>query len=58
MTLLRAWLIASSVVITAIAVWALAPVLVFVALLVAGLGLISASMIMLARRLRAWRDHR
>jgi len=57
-TLLRTWLIASSVVITAIAVWALAPVLVFVALLVAGLGLISAAMIMLARRLRAWRDHR
>lgn len=56
MTLLRTWLIASAVVIAVVAVWALAPVLVFVALLVAGLGLISAAMIVLARRLRTWRD--
>ena len=56
MTLLRIWLIASAVVLAVIAVWALAPVVVFVALLVAGLGLISAAMIMLARRLRTWRD--
>jgi hypothetical protein len=44
------------VVLTALAVWAFAPVLVFVVLLVAGLGLLSAAMIVLARRLQSWRD--
>jgi len=55
-TLLRFWLAATAVLLTAIAVWAFAPVLVFVFLLVAALGLLSAAMIALARRLKAWRD--
>jgi hypothetical protein len=56
--LLRVWLIATAVILTAIAVWAFAPVLVFVALLAAGLGALSAAMIGLARALQGWRAHR
>lgn len=58
MTLLRFWLIGSIVIITALAVWAFAPVLVFFVLLAAVLGLLSALMIWFARALGAWRDRR
>jgi hypothetical protein len=58
MTLLRTWLIGSFIIITALAVWAFAPVLVFFALLAAALGLLSAVMIWFARALGAWRDRR
>jgi len=58
MTLLRFWLIGSAIIITALAVWAFAPVLVFFLLLAAVLGLLSAVMIWLARALGAWRDRR
>lgn len=58
MTLLRFWLIGSFVIITALAVWAFAPVLVFFVLLAAVLGLLSALMIWFARALGAWRDRR
>ena len=58
MTLLRTWLIGSFIIITALAVWAFAPVLVFFVLLAAALGLLSAVMIWFARALGAWRDRR
>lgn len=58
MTLLRLWLAATAVVLAGIAVWAFAPVLVFMALLLAALGLTAAAMIALARRLQAWRERR
>jgi hypothetical protein len=58
MTLLRAWLIATAIIITALAIWAFAPVLVFFVLLAAVLGVLSALMIWFARALGAWRDRR
>jgi len=57
-TLLRLWLIGSSVILAGLAVWAFAPVLVFVLLLTAALGVASAAMIGLARALQAWRARR
>jgi membrane protein implicated in regulation of membrane protease activity len=56
--LLRIWLIGSVVALTALAVWAFAPVLVFLALLGVALGLLSALMIWLARALQARRERR
>lgn len=58
MTLLRLWLIGTSLVLVGLAVWAFAPVLVFVALLTAGLGAVCAVMIGIARALRVWRERR
>lgn len=58
MRLLRLWLAGTAVVVAGMAVWAFAPVLVFVALLTAALGAIAAAMILLAYRLRAWRERR
>ena len=58
MTLLRLWLIGGVAIIVALAVWAFAPVLLFVVLLAAALGLLSALMIWLARGLQAWRERR
>ena len=58
MTVIRLWLIGTSVVLAGLAVWAFAPVLVFVLLLTAGLGIVSAAMIGIARTLRAWRERR
>lgn len=58
MTLLRYWLAATAIILAAIAVWALAPVLIFFVLLAAALGLASLAMIVLARSLQAWRDRR
>jgi hypothetical protein len=57
-TLLRYWLAATAIVLAAIAVWALAPVLIFFVLLAAALGLVSLAMIALARSLQGWRDRR
>jgi hypothetical protein len=54
--LLRLWLAGTGIVLAAIAVWAFAPVLVFVALLTVALGALAAAMIHLARRLRDWRE--
>ena len=58
MTLLRYWLAATAIVLVAIAVWVLAPVLIFFVLLAAALGLASLAMIALARSLQTWRDRR
>lgn len=58
MTLLRFWLAATAIVLAGMAVWAFAPVLVFMALLLAALGLAAVAMIGLARGLRAWRERR
>jgi hypothetical protein len=55
LTLLRFWLVATAVLLAAVLVWALAPVLLFFLLLTAGLGLLSALMIGVARAIRAWR---
>lgn len=58
-TLLRLWLAGTGVVLLGLAVWAFAPVLLFLLLLAAALGLLSALMIWIARALEAWRarDH-
>lgn len=58
MTLLRIWLLATGVLVALLAVWAFAPVLMFVFLLTGALGLLSAAMIALARALQAWRERR
>ena len=58
MTFLRLWLAATAIVLAGMAVWAFAPVLVFVALLTLVLGALAAGMILLAHRLRAWRERR
>ena len=58
MILLRYWLAGTAIVLGAIAVWAFAPVLVFVALLAAGLGLVAFAMIALARWLQRWRQRK
>lgn len=58
MTLLRLWLAVTAVVLAGLAVWALAPVLVFVAILTLALGGLAATMIALAHRIRAWRERR
>jgi hypothetical protein len=56
MRLVRLWVAATAVVLAGLAVWAFAPVLMFIALLLAALGLVAAGMIVLARRLQAWRE--
>jgi ABC-type uncharacterized transport system permease subunit len=55
---LRLWLVGTTVVLIGLAVWAFAPVLVFVVLLTAGLGLVSAAMIGIARALQEPRARR
>ena len=55
---LRFWLAGSGGLILALAVWAFAPVLLFILLLTAGLGLLCAFMITIARSLAAWRQRR
>lgn len=54
MTLVRAWLLGTALIVLVLAVWAFAPVLVFIAGLTLALGLVSAFMVMLARGLRGW----
>ena len=56
MSLLRLWMIGTSLVVVGLMVWAFAPVLVFVVLVTAGLGIVSAAMIAIARTLQAWRE--
>jgi hypothetical protein len=51
-TALRLWLIGTGVIAAGLALWAFAPVVIFVLLLVAALGAVSAVMIGLARLLR------
>ena len=58
MTALRLWLVATTVLLAALLVWAFAPVLLFFLLLTAGLGLVAAVMIAVARGLQAWRTRR
>jgi hypothetical protein len=53
--LLRYWLVISGILLGAMAAWAFAPVLLLVLVLLVGLGGLSAAMIYLAGRLRAWR---
>jgi hypothetical protein len=57
-TVLRLWLIGTSVILVGLMVWAFAPVLVFFLLLTAGLGVVCALMVGIARALRAWRERR
>lgn len=56
MTLLRYWLAASAVLLLALAVWAFAPVLIFIALLVIALGGVSFAIVALARAIEARRN--
>ena len=56
--LLRIWLTLTAALLTGLALWAFAPVLVFLLLLTGALGIVSAAMIALARLLRARRDGR
>ena len=58
MTLLRSWLAVTAIVLAGMAVWAFAPVLVFMALLLVLLGAAAAAMIALARWLQAQRERR
>ncbi len=58
MTALRLWLVATTILLAALMVWAFAPVLLFFLLLTAALGLVAALMIAMARGLQAWRARR
>jgi hypothetical protein len=53
MTVLRLWLLATLIIAAGLALWAFAPVMIFVLLLTIGLGALSALMIGLAHLLRA-----
>ena len=55
-SLLRIWLWATVAVLTGLLVWAFAPVLVFLALLTLGIGLLSGLMIAIARGLQKSRE--
>jgi hypothetical protein len=57
-TALRLWLVATTILLAALMVWAFAPVLLFFLLLTAALGLVAALMIAMARGLQAWRGRR
>jgi len=57
-SLLRLWLAVTAAALAVLAVWAFAPVLLFIALLIIGLGLLSAVMIGVARALQARRERR
>jgi hypothetical protein len=57
-TMLRLWLIGTSIILGTLAVWAFAPVLVFVLLLTAALGVVAVVMVRIARALQAWRERR
>jgi hypothetical protein len=56
--MLRLWLIGTSIILGTLAVWAFAPVLVFVLLLTAALGVVAVVMVRIARALQAWRERR
>jgi hypothetical protein len=55
---LRFWLAGTGGLLLVLAVWAFAPLLLFIALLAVSLGLLSALMIAIARSLAAWRQRR
>jgi preprotein translocase subunit SecF len=55
-TLLRVWMLATTALVSAMAIWVYAPVLFFIVLLTAVLGLASAIMIAFARWLQARRE--
>ena len=57
-TPVRIWLMLTAALLAAVLLWALAPLLVFLALLTAALGIVAALVIALARALRAWRGER
>ena len=50
-SLLRLWLLATLMLLAGVLIWAFAPVLIFVALLAGGLGVVSLAMVGLARGL-------
>lgn len=52
---LRVWLIGSAVALASFLIWTVAPVLFLVLALAAGLGGLSALVVMLARRLERWK---
>lgn len=58
MTLLKAWLIATAVLLVGVMVWAFAPILVPLALVLLGLGGIVVVIVWAARALERWRDRR
>jgi hypothetical protein len=58
MPLLRIWLLLTTALLIGLALWAFAPMLVFLVLLTAALGIVSAVMIALAKTLHAWRQRR
>ncbi|HEX5959205.1 MAG TPA: hypothetical protein VFY92_11210 [Hyphomicrobiaceae bacterium] len=58
MTFLRLWFAATAIILTVLAIWAFAPMLVFMALLTAALGGLAAGVITIAHCLRAWRERR
>jgi hypothetical protein len=51
LSLLRLWLLGTALILAGLMIWAFAPVLVFLALLVVGLGIVSFASIGLARAL-------
>jgi hypothetical protein len=57
-TLVRLWLAGTAVILVGVVLWAFAPMLVFVALLIAALGGLAVAVIGLARQLRAWRGRK
>lgn len=54
--LLRTWLIATGVALACFLIWMIAPVLFLLLALTAGLGLVSAIAVKLARKLEAWKQ--
>ena len=50
-SLLRLWLLGTLLIVAGVLIWAFAPVLIFVALLAGGLGILSLAMVALARGL-------
>jgi hypothetical protein len=56
LTVLRVWLWGSGIALTSFLIWTIAPVLFLVLALALALGLISASMVKLARLLEAWKN--
>src|SRR5262245_29181223 len=55
-SLLRLWLLGTLLILVGISIWAFAPVLIFLALLTGGLGLLSLAMVGLARGLERGLD--
>lgn len=58
MTLLKYWLAGTALIIGGLAIWAIAPVVIFLLLLTAALGVVSFGMIALANALKARRERK